>query len=149
MNTTGTTIDRPADIARTAPRPTLPLAGIAVATIAAVLLDVIAYWIADAAGASMKIDSPYDLSVGVVIMASAVPLLIGSAVINRLGRLRPVLARRLAWAGLAVAIVSSVSPFAMADDTATALMLTAMHLIVGAAWAAITLVRPRRSAVRN
>ncbi|MDA5147417.1 DUF6069 family protein [Streptomyces sp. AD681] len=115
----------------------------AVAVIAAVILDLAAYWTGQAADASTVIkNTPYDLNAGVVAAASVIPLLIGIAVVSWLHSSRPVLARRLAWTGLLVALLSSVSPFAMAQDTATALTLTTMHVIVGLAWAAITLFGP-------
>ncbi|MHB9857384.1 DUF6069 family protein [Streptomyces sp. YIM S03343] len=128
----------------------LPVGLIIGADVAALILDLVAFWAGKAADASLVIEqTPYDLNAGVVAAASAIPLLIGVVVIRGLQSSHPVLARRLAWAGLLVALISSVSPFAMAEDTATAVTLTAMHVIVGLAWAAISLFGPRALTARS
>jgi hypothetical protein len=118
------------------------LVRIGAATAAAVVANLIILWAGDAAGASLKIDAPYDLNAAAVIISTAVPLLAASAVVVYLLAPRfPAARRRLAWAGAIFALVTAAMPFTVAEDTATAVTLALMHITAGAAW--LVAVAPR------
>ncbi|WP_045746877.1 DUF6069 family protein [Actinoplanes rectilineatus] len=118
---------------------------IGVATVAAVVANLAIFWIADAAGASLEIDAPYDLTAFAVILSTAVPLLLASAVVLYVLVPRfPAAHRWLAWGGAAFALVTAAMPFTVAEDTGTAVALALMHVAVGAAW--LFAVAPRETA---
>lgn len=110
------------------------------ATVIAVVADLLVFAAASAAGATWRIDAPYDINAVVVAVATAVPLLAAGAIVSVLARRRPAVRRWAAWAGLGLALVSAVMPFVVSSDASTSLALAAMHLIVGAAW--FTSMRP-------
>ncbi len=107
---------------------------VAVAATAAVAADLLLLWAGTAAGASLKIDAPYDLNAAVVVLGTAVPMLAGAAVTWLLTRRHPGRVSWFGWAGLVVALLSAPMPFVVSADTATAVTLALMHVVVGVAW---------------
>lgn len=97
-----------------------------------------------ALGASMHIDSPaYDtITLPLTVGATLLPLLLAGTVAWLLARPLPIVRPIAPWAGLALATLSMVSPFVLAQDLTTALSLALMHVIAGAAW--FTGLTPRK-----
>lgn len=117
---------------------------IGLATVAAVIVNVLILLIGDAAGASLEIDAPYDLNAFAVILSTAVPLLAASAVVVYVLVPRyPAAHRWLAWGGAAFALLTAAMPFTVAEDTGTAVTLALMHVAAGAAW--LVAVAPRNT----
>ncbi len=115
---------------------------IGAATAAAAVINLLILWAGSAAGASLKIDAPYDLNAWAVILSTAMPMLAGAALVLFLARRSPAVRRWFAWGGSAFALVSAAMPFVVAADTATAFTLALMHLVTGAAWFAAITPRP-------
>jgi hypothetical protein len=106
---------------------------ILVMTVAALVLNLLVLWIGAAAGASLVTSAPEPINAFSVAAATVAPLLLMGAVVYILAQRFSI--RRLAgWAGLIFAIVSSAGSIMFSADTATALTLTAMHVITGFAW---------------
>jgi hypothetical protein len=130
---TGTSLSAP-PIAATA-RPFVP-ARLAIATSVAIVVNVALFLAGLALGASMVITQPAEsqLNVGVVIAATLVPMAIAGAVVWLLARRWPVVRTVAAWAGLGLALASSLSPLLVSGDLATGLALGGMHVAAGIAW---------------
>lgn len=77
---------------------------------------------------------PADVDAGVVVGATAIPLVLGFLVAALVGRWRPGLVRPLAIVAAVLAVGSMVMPFAADTDSGTAAALAVMHLVVGAAF---------------
>lgn len=108
----------------------------AIFAVAAAAANALVFTIGSGAGASMSIDSPGYSQITLVMsaLATLAPLLIAGLVTWLIARKRPGFRRVAQWLGLAVAVLSIVSPFIVAIDMATAISLAAMHVFAGAAW---------------
>lgn len=115
---------------------------IVAATATAVVVNLLVLWAGSAAGASLEIDAPYDLNAAAVAFSTAVPMLVGGALAFLLTRRYPDLRTWLALGGIAFALASAAMPFVVAADTATAVTLALMHVVVGSAWFAAITPRP-------
>jgi hypothetical protein len=89
---------------------------------------------ADASFVVVDGGEPADVGAGVVVGATAIPLVLGFLVAALVGRWRPGLVRPLAMVAAVFAVVSMAGPFAADTDTGTAAALAVMHLVVGAAF---------------
>lgn len=109
---------------------------LAIIAVIAAVANALVFAVGSAAAASMSIDSPAYSQITLVMsaLATLVPLLLAGAVTWLIARRFPGFRRIAQWAGLAVALLSMISPFVVAQDTATAFALAAMHLVAGAAW---------------
>lgn len=112
------------------------LARLGLVAVIAAIANALVFVIGSAAGASMSIDSPAYSQITLVMatFATLAPLLIAGVVAWLIARKFPGFRRVAQWLGLAVALLSMISPFVVAQDTATAISLAAMHLVAGAAW---------------
>lgn len=123
------------------------LARVALGAAAAAVVNVIVVTIAQAVGASMKVETPQGALVVdwlPAILASVLPLLMAGVVVWLLTRRRPSLRVPLAWVGLVFAVLSSAAAF-VGPDPATVVALIAMHIITGIAWfLALTVRSPRK-----
>ncbi|GAA0977662.1 hypothetical protein GCM10009555_039190 [Acrocarpospora macrocephala] len=117
-----------------------------IAATAAVVVDLLVFWIGSAAGASLKIEAPYELNALVVALATAVPMLAAGAVVWLVARRLPGVRRWAAWVGLAFALVSALMPFVVSADVATGVTLALMHGVAGTAWV-VALLRHRPRAL--
>jgi len=108
---------------------------LAVAVIAAVV-NVVAFLIGSAAGATMTVSSPQEMQIPVVvvIVATLVPLLLAGIVTWLIAKRVPAFRTVARWVGTIVALISVVEPFLVTDDTTTAVSLAVMHIVGGAAW---------------
>lgn len=108
----------------------------AIFAVAAAAANALVFTIGSGAGASMSIDSPgySQITLALSIVATLAPLLIAGLVTWLIAGRRPGFRRIAQWLGLAVAVLSIISPFIVAMDTATAVSLAAMHVFAGAAW---------------
>ncbi|QIK84406.1 DUF6069 family protein [Sanguibacter sp. HDW7] len=122
-------------------RPATPARRVGLAVVAALVVNVATFFVAKAAGASFTGDMPYAVNVVGVAVASVVPIVIAVLVLSRIVRRWTRFQNTAAWLGLALALVSCASPFAVAADTATAIALALMHVFTGLAW--FFAVRPR------
>jgi len=118
--------------------PTAPFrrARYAVIVATTALSNLIVFLVGSSSGASMVVNTPAATEIGppLVIVASIVPLtLAGIAtwfVAKRVPAFRVWAARIVG----AVAVLSTIAPFAMAVDVATGSTLAVMHLVVGGAF---------------
>jgi hypothetical protein len=108
----------------------------AIGTIAATILNIGVHVVGEGIGASMSIDSPayQNISLPMTGIATFVPFAVAGGVTWFLGRRYPRVIRPFRWIGLAVALVSIISPLAVANDTETGIALAAMHVVGGLAW---------------
>jgi hypothetical protein len=111
---------------------------------AAAAINLVVFAVASAAGASMVITAPQQMTIPwvAVIFASVAPLAIAGVVTWALARRWPRIRVPFAWAGLVVAALSSLAVLS-AGDVTTAIALAAMHVITGVAWFASLTLKTR------
>lgn len=141
---TSTSADAPA---RTS-RPITPRR-VTIAALAALVANLTLFWVATAVGVSFDVESPQPLNALGVGVASVLPIAAAAVVVGLVARRRPTFQRFAAWAGLVFAIVTTAGSFGASGDVPTALTLSAMHLVAGAAWFLATSPRPATSSVRT
>lgn len=123
------------------------LGRLVVVAVIAAAVNAAVFGIGSAAGASMTIDSPAysQITLVMTVVATLVPLLLAGVVTWAISRKSPGFRRVALWLGLAVALLSIVSPFVVGNDAATIASLVAMHLVAAAAWG-VSVAGPRRGA---
>ncbi|MGY3127722.1 VIT1/CCC1 family predicted Fe2+/Mn2+ transporter [Agrococcus sp. UYP33] len=102
---------------------------------------------ATAAGASTVVaQGGSEIAVGLVpvLVATFVPLALATVVAWLVAKRWPRAIPVLAWAGLAVAAVSTIAPLTGALDAGTGIALALMHLVAGASWFAALRSQRRR-----
>lgn len=117
----------------TPPRP-VAVPQVAVAAVIALATNVVVLWFATALGVSFQVASPEPVTALVVALLTVVPLAVGAPVVGLIARRRPGFQGVAAWAGLAVALLSTAGTFVASGDGPTALALSLMHVVVGVAW---------------
>lgn len=122
----------------------MTVARIAVATVSALVANLIVFAIGTAADVTFDVESPQPISAVTVALFTVIPLVLGAVVVALVSRRWSGFQHFAAWAGLAFALLTIAGSFGAAGDTTTALTLAAMHLVVGAAW--FLGVRPRENA---
>ena len=121
-------------MASTAPTPVRPVSiAVPIAAVAAAVVNVIVYFIGQAAGAAL-VAGGQPVGVAQVIIATLVTFALGAGLLWLVARRHPDGARLLAWIGLGLGVVSVIAPLTMAADLATGLTLVPMHLVAGIAW---------------
>lgn len=112
------------------------LGKVAIVAVLAAVANMIVFWIGTASGASMTINSPgySTITLAMSALASFFPIFIAALVVWFIARKHPKFCRIAQWLGVAVAVLSMVSPFFLANDTATGFVLAAMHLVVAIGW---------------
>lgn len=116
----------------------------AVATVAALVANLVLLGVATALGVSFHVSSPEPITVLTVGLFTVVPLALAALVVRFVEGRRPGFQRFAAWAGAAFAIVTVAGSVTAAGDYATASTLAAMHLVAGAAWFTATYPGPQR-----
>jgi len=116
---------------------------IAIAAVAAVVVDLGIYGVASVAGADWDAGSPYPIGAAMVAMFSVVPLVLAALVVAAVARTKPGFQRFANWFGLVFAIVTIGGSFASAPQLLTACSLGLMHLVVGSAWFWLSRPGPR------
>ncbi|MDN5720081.1 MAG: DUF6069 family protein [Corynebacterium sp.] len=108
----------------------------AIITVGATVANALVFAGGSAAGASMTIDSSAysQITMPMTITATLIPLLGAGAATWLIARRTPRFRTVALWLGLSVALLSTASPFVVAQDTATTLSLAAMHLVAAIAW---------------
>lgn len=141
--------DQPAGLpANTPPTPrtarptrTLSIVLVLTATLAAVIANLAIFALASANGVSFDIGAPQSPSAASIAVFTAFPMAVGALVVALAMRYWPGAQRFAAWAGLAFAILTCGGSFGASQTLATALALSTMHVVTGAAW--LYAVRPR------
>ena len=120
----------------------LPLARLGMGIVAAVVVNLVVYAVASAAGATWIANGQ---SVGwfMVPIATVVAMAIGGLVTWLLARRWEKATITMAWVGLIFAVISVPGPLLGSDDAPTRFALAAMHVTTGIAW--FITVYPRRS----
>ncbi len=120
-------------------------ARLAIVAAVAAVANALVFVIGEVAGASMSINSPAYSQITLVMSAIAtlLPLLIAGGATWLIARRVPAFRRIARVLGLAVALLSMISPFVVAQDLVTAISLAAMHLVAAAAWFVGTAPRTR------
>lgn len=116
--------------------PTRPITikNTALATAAALVVNLIIFGIGSAADATWDAGSPYPIGVPMVALFSLLPLVLAAGVVTLIVKRRPVFQRVAAWAGLAFALITIAGSLTMATEALTGLCLGAMHIVTGIAW---------------
>lgn len=109
------------------------LVRIGLAAAIAAIVNVLLFWVGGAAGASFDVNAPGDLNATMMALASAIPLLVMGVAVWLLER-RYALRNLAKWAGLIFALLTIASSILASADMATALTLSAMHVVAGFAW---------------
>lgn len=107
---------------------------VALSALLAAALNLVVYWLGVASGASMQVASPQPVSALSVVLFSLLPILVAGVGVWSLNR-RFALRRLAGWTGLFFALATIAGSLLAAADTTTALVLSAMHIVVGTAWA--------------
>ncbi|WP_313810480.1 DUF6069 family protein [Glutamicibacter sp.] len=105
-----------------------------IAALALGYLNVITYFIGGSAGASWELTNGQVVSFALVLEASWIPLVFFGLLVFLLGRKNKGICKVAQWIGLIVALVSIISPVMLSADVATAVTLSAMHVITGVIW---------------
>ncbi len=109
---------------------------VVIAALGAGYLNVIIFFIGIASGASMKVGSNPEKVIGFdnILQATWIPLLAFGFIVFLIGRAKKGIIKVAQWVGLVIAVVSSISAIMTAADVATAVTLTVIHIVTGAAW---------------
>ena len=120
----------------------LPLARLGMGIVAAVVVNLVVYAVASAAGATWIANGQ---SVGwfMVPIATVVAMAIGGLVTWLLARRWEKATITMAWVGLIFAVISVPGPLLGSDDAPTRFALAAMHITTGIIW--FFAVHPSRS----
>ena len=128
----------------TAPAPArpLPLARLGIGIVAAVVVNLIVYAVASAAGATWIANGQ---AVGwfMVPIATIIAMAIGGLITWLLARRWDKATITMAWVGIVFAVISVPGPLLGSTDTPTSWALAAMHITTGIVW--FVAVYPSRS----
>ena len=113
---------------------TINFKNILVATGGALIANSLVFAIASAAGASWDVGQPFSVGIALVLVATAVPMLLGGFVARLATAKWPKTLNVFAWGVLIFTIVGSPSGWAASGETATGIALGLMHIVVGIAW---------------
>lgn len=127
------TTNSPVALRTRTPRPITP-SRVAIASGIALAANLVIFAIATAAGVSFDMASPQPTNIVAVAVASIAPIVLGAFVVALIARHQPKFQPIAAWAGLAFALVTCAGSFGASGDLATALTLSAMHVVAGLAW---------------
>jgi len=107
-----------------------------ITALGAAYLNVILYFVGQSAGASMKVgvDPVATVSFAQVLGYTLAPMLVLGMLVFGVGRLQPGVCKVAQWVGLAMAILSIALSIMSATSAGTAVFLSLMHVVVGAAW---------------
>lgn len=130
----------------TAPAPGLTVRRLAVAIVAALVLNLVVYAVGSATGATWSA-SGQTITWVLVAAATTVAMTLGWAVTTALSRRWSEARRVMAWTGLALAVVSAPAPLLASDDASTGWALMGMHVVTGVVW--FVAVRPRGAALEG
>lgn len=119
---------------------------IGLAALAALVVNLIVYAVASAAGATWLANGQ-TVAWFMVVLASVIPIAIGAGITVLLARRWTAAPRVMAWVGLAFALVTVPMPFLQSSDSTTSFALASMHVITGVAW--FVAVLPRRAAAQS
>jgi Family of unknown function (DUF6069) len=109
---------------------------LAVATLAAGLLNLGVCAVGVAAGASMRVDTPTldEVTPALAVVTTVLLLGVAGVVVWFAARRWPALGGSAAWLGLGFALLATVGPLLVGQDLPTKLALTTMHVVAGVAW---------------
>ena len=130
------------DVTAGAPARPLPLARLGLGTVVAVVVNLIVYAVASAAGATW-IANGQPVGWFMVPIATVVAMAIGGLITWLLARRWDKATVTMAWVGIVFAVISVPGPLLGSTDTPTRWALAAMHITTGIVW--FGAVHPRRS----
>lgn len=116
---------------------TSPLRAAAVGAVVALIANLVIWLVGAAAGAGYDVTpgGGQTIQVGAlaVTLSTIIPFVIGGGAVLA-ARRWPRAPRTLAWAGLAVALLSLITPITAQTDSTTRLALSLMHVLAGVVW---------------
>ena len=120
----------------------------AIAALAATAVNVAVWTAGRAADVSFLVTplgakAPTQVGIVLVVLTTLIMFAVGMGLFALAARRSDRWARALLAAGVLVAVVSASGPLSTAEDTSTGVLLAAMHLLTGAAFA-VTASRARR-----
>ena len=104
------------------------------ATVAAVITNLVLFFLGSALGATWDVGQPVSVGIGLVLIATIVPLLVGGLVVKLISSRWPRSQNWFAWGVLIFAIVGSPMGWISSGDAATGISLGLMHVVEGLAW---------------
>ena len=110
--------------------------------VVAVVVNLVVYAVASAAGATW-IANGQEVNPLLVVVATIIPMAIGGAITWLMARRWVKATATMAWVGLVFAVVSVPGPLLGSDDAPTRFALAAMHITTGIVW--FFAVHPSRS----
>lgn len=114
----------------------------ATAIAAAIVLNLLVYGIGTVVGATWLANGQ-TIAWFLVIVATLVPMLVGTLLVWVLARRWASARSVMAWVGLVFGLITAPAPLLSSDNGATAFSLAAMHVVTGVVW--FLAVRPRRA----
>jgi hypothetical protein len=105
-----------------------------VGTGAALIANLALFLVGNVNGATWNVGLPFTIGLPMVAGATVFPMLLGSQVVQVLGKRKPSIIKMAAWLVLVFSIAGSPSGWIASNDLATGLALGAMHVVVGLAW---------------
>lgn len=107
-----------------------------IAALGAVYLNVIVYFLGKSLGASMVFSGGLieHVQFAHVVALTFFPIMVPGLLVFVIGRSKSGFCAIAQWLGLAVAVLSIISPILFATDLATGITLAVMHLVAGAAF---------------
>jgi TctA family transporter len=119
---------------------------VAAGAAAATVINLIVYFVASGSGAALAVQqngADHEINAAGVVVASLVPLLVGTLLAMLVSRWWPGVLRVAQVVAAVVAVVTALGPLTQAVDTATGLALATMHVMIGAtAVAILQVIRP-------
>ena len=119
---------------------------LAMATAAAIILNLLVYGVGSAVGATWLANGQ-TIAWFLVVVATVVPMAIGGLLTWLLSRRWAKAVSVMAWVGLVLGVITAPAPLLSSDNRPTALALAAMHVVTGVVW--FIAVRPRRDPSLN
>jgi hypothetical protein len=107
---------------------------VAIGTAIALLTNIVIYLIGSSASATWQVGLPTTVSLPLVAIATAVPMLLGGLTVGLISKRWPGVIGLSSWAVLIFSIAGAPSGYISSQDAATGVALGAMHLVVGFAW---------------
>ncbi len=108
-----------------------------VALVTATVVNIVITLIGRGTGADLEVTqagATQEIGIPIVMAMTVGPLVVATAGLALAGRWGPRGWNALAWAGLAIGVVSTVLPLTAQASTTTRLTLAVMHVAVGLAW---------------
>jgi hypothetical protein len=107
---------------------------VAIGTTVALLANIVIYLIGSAASATWQVGLPTTVTLLMVALATAVPMLLGALAVGLISKRWPGVIGLASWVVLVFSIAGAPSGYISSQNAATGVALGAMHVVVGLAW---------------